>query len=613
MFCAEVESSVGILRDDPDLDVIILWDTVVSSPLLKRSAAGVPYPPQELFAQLMLSNVFRYSQIILRYDAVQNYPEIWQDRENLDEHCLWLSFAAGKRFKIITVAGTALFKNNYIPKLSIRRLEKITQLWMSDLDVVPAIERALSLDPGDNLLWGLYRKCLRQVWPEHLPPERRVAMMYLQCLCNQDQVLAYNGLAQHYAENEQRFLAMLCRLTSLSLNSSQAQVYSALLEDWNTGVFEPKQISLDPVTSCSVSVLLCTYNRPERLRQAIASVLAQTYRDFELIVINDGGDQSAENIVAQFNSTKIFYLYREHGGHRTALNHGLRVAHGKYISYLDDDDVYYPNHLATLVAAADANRWDFVWSRNRWVQGHWDDDRWIEDYDLTDKEFNIALKPDEIRRRAHIPDNTILHRRSIVNELGLFWEEPQRGGEWEYWVRCSRYHNLHHVNTLTCECRVLTPSLPLGQPGRARLLNELWSVYFGSEFGLCILAVAAFNYGDLLTYRQMAARIAEQYVYSRVEIYNSLLEVAIKEGSDVSRRLIIKLAKADPVRFVQFCASRRGIVIQYRASIPLMTLQPVLEFALRHPQYVLKRSQRKLKAGVQRLTSAVALLIRNRP
>ncbi len=154
-------------------------------------------------------------------------------------------------------------------------------------------------------------------------------------------------------------------------------------------------------------------------------MLSQTFNDYEVLVINDGGDRTVESVVDQLQSNKVRYFYREHGGHRAALNLGLQMAQGKYISYLDDDDIYYPNHLDTLVYTAEAKSLDFVCSRNRWVQGHWDADRWMEDYELTQPDNGFQVE--RMRISAYVPDNTILHRRSVAEKIGLFWEEPQEG------------------------------------------------------------------------------------------------------------------------------------------------------------------------------------------
>jgi glycosyltransferase involved in cell wall biosynthesis len=98
-----------------------------------------------------------------------------------------------------------------------------------------------------------------------------------------------------------------------------------------------------------VSVIIPTYNRPQYLHQAMASVLRQSYRHLQIIVINDGG-VDISNIVNSFRDPRLILIdRRENLGKAHSLNEALDRADGKYVAYLDDDDLYYPNHIETLV------------------------------------------------------------------------------------------------------------------------------------------------------------------------------------------------------------------------------------------------------------------------
>ena len=98
-----------------------------------------------------------------------------------------------------------------------------------------------------------------------------------------------------------------------------------------------------------VSVLLPTYNRRRYLPQALKSIVRQTYRNLEIFVVNDGGED-VSGIVQSFNDPRIVFINRhENRGKPYSLNEALARARGKYVAYLDDDDLYYPCHVATLV------------------------------------------------------------------------------------------------------------------------------------------------------------------------------------------------------------------------------------------------------------------------
>jgi len=103
-----------------------------------------------------------------------------------------------------------------------------------------------------------------------------------------------------------------------------------------------------------VSVLVPTYNRRRFLREALASLEAQTYRRFEAVVVNDGG-VSVRDIVEGLRDERFVLVERaENRGKAASLNEALRLARGAYVAYLDDDDRFYPHHLARLVAALEA-------------------------------------------------------------------------------------------------------------------------------------------------------------------------------------------------------------------------------------------------------------------
>jgi len=97
-----------------------------------------------------------------------------------------------------------------------------------------------------------------------------------------------------------------------------------------------------------VSVLISTYNRKHLLPVAVRSVLSQTYRNLELIVVNDGGE-SVEKIIERIGDNRVLYINAPHVSKGHALNTGFAHSRGEYIAYLDDDDIWYANHLETLM------------------------------------------------------------------------------------------------------------------------------------------------------------------------------------------------------------------------------------------------------------------------
>lgn len=98
-----------------------------------------------------------------------------------------------------------------------------------------------------------------------------------------------------------------------------------------------------------VSVLIPTFNRRQYLSEALASALRQSYTNLQVIIVNDGG-QDVSDIVESHNDSRVVFINRrDNRGKAFSLNEALARAKGKYIAYLDDDDLYYPNHIEMLV------------------------------------------------------------------------------------------------------------------------------------------------------------------------------------------------------------------------------------------------------------------------
>jgi glycosyltransferase involved in cell wall biosynthesis len=97
-----------------------------------------------------------------------------------------------------------------------------------------------------------------------------------------------------------------------------------------------------------VTIIIPTYNRPALLPRALASVARQTICDYEVIVVNDGGEWPAE-CIPSISGHSVRVLHRSRGGPAAARNTGLNSSDSEYVAYLDDDDEWQPEHLERLV------------------------------------------------------------------------------------------------------------------------------------------------------------------------------------------------------------------------------------------------------------------------
>lgn len=96
------------------------------------------------------------------------------------------------------------------------------------------------------------------------------------------------------------------------------------------------------------SIVIPLYNKEHFIAQTLQSVLAQTFGDFEVIIINDGSTDASEAKVRQFDDPRIQYYLRENKGVSAARNLGITMAKADYIAFLDSDDFWYPDFLQTM-------------------------------------------------------------------------------------------------------------------------------------------------------------------------------------------------------------------------------------------------------------------------
>ena len=98
------------------------------------------------------------------------------------------------------------------------------------------------------------------------------------------------------------------------------------------------------------SVIIPTYNREKLLKRAIDSIISQTYKNFELIIVDDGSIDHTEELVENYKDDRIIYIYKENGGQNSALNKGIESAKGEYIGFCDSDDSWLSNKLEKHIA-----------------------------------------------------------------------------------------------------------------------------------------------------------------------------------------------------------------------------------------------------------------------
>lgn len=200
-----------------------------------------------------------------------------------------------------------------------------------------------------------------------------------------------------------------------------------------------------------VSVIVPTFNRPERLQRAIKSILDQTYQNFEVIVVNDAGCD-VEPLISSYRSVRVRYIFHEtNKGLAAARNTALRVAEGSLIAYLDDDDIFYRDHLETLVQELGNSGFEVGYTdavrANDASPGDRKETASSEIVESQDFDRELLLVANVA------PVICFMHTRTAIEGVGLFDEELGPLEDWDLWIRMSRQRDFLHVRKATCEVR----------------------------------------------------------------------------------------------------------------------------------------------------------------
>jgi glycosyltransferase involved in cell wall biosynthesis len=191
----------------------------------------------------------------------------------------------------------------------------------------------------------------------------------------------------------------------------------------------------------TVSVVIPYYNRAEWLWLAVESVLAQTFRDFEIIVVDDGSEEEPR-LHERFTDARIRYVRQEHRGASSARNHGLRLATGKYVAFLDADDVFLPEKLLVQVAQMDAHP-GIALSHTSYVRIDTMGRRLEE---IPAGRFRGRVYPD-ILLQCPIATPTVMVRRATLDEQRLRFEESVSIGEdIILWIDLARHHSVFGID-----------------------------------------------------------------------------------------------------------------------------------------------------------------------
>ena len=189
-----------------------------------------------------------------------------------------------------------------------------------------------------------------------------------------------------------------------------------------------------------ISVIIPTYNYAKYLPRAIDSVLAQTYKDFEIIVVDDGSTDHTKEVLMPYVD-KIRYIYQPNQGISAARNRGLKESQGRWIAFLDADDSWIPEKLALQIdIPAKDPLVKLIYGK---VILFREDGTVVENYPTRDPGRNAQ---ELAERLGYLPTSTIMASKDIIMKVGSFDEDLPTSEDVDLWVRIARVAKIYEVN-----------------------------------------------------------------------------------------------------------------------------------------------------------------------
>jgi len=185
-----------------------------------------------------------------------------------------------------------------------------------------------------------------------------------------------------------------------------------------------------------ISTIITTFNRALFLEKAIKSILNQTFKDFELLILDNSSADNTEEIVKSFNDKRIKYIKHKPIGISAARNLGVKKASGKFVAFLDDDDEWLPNKLQDQINVFKKRGIDialvyggFVWvnEKGKIIEKHLPA---LRGHVLKD----LLSQKDYFTGSASNP----MIRKSIFKDIGYYNKNVLTGEDWELYLRLAQ-------------------------------------------------------------------------------------------------------------------------------------------------------------------------------
>lgn len=191
----------------------------------------------------------------------------------------------------------------------------------------------------------------------------------------------------------------------------------------------------------AVSVIIPTYNRAMKVARAVASVLYQTFRDFEVIVVDDGSGDRTRSVLEHFGTNIRVLLHEENKGVSAARNTGIQASQAPLIAFLDSDDYWLPEKLTRQIEFFRLHRDGLACQAEEiWIRRG----RRVNPMGKHAKPSGEIFRPS--LKLCLVSPSAVMLRRSLLDEVGLFDESLRACEDYDLWLRISCRHPVHLID-----------------------------------------------------------------------------------------------------------------------------------------------------------------------
>lgn len=205
----------------------------------------------------------------------------------------------------------------------------------------------------------------------------------------------------------------------------------------------------------TVTVLMTTYNCASYIKEAINSILNQTYGDFEFLIIDDGSTDNTSEVVKSFNDTRIVYKIIEHVGRSIALNYGLSIAKYDWISIMDADDIAHPLRFEKQIAALSGSNNEICFTDAAYFKNN----RLLY---IIQNNFNGDDINEVLALHGHFTNSTLIFNKKHIIEFGGYKESLSVFEDYDLWLRIKDKSKFILVDKVLQFARIRNDSLTSG-------------------------------------------------------------------------------------------------------------------------------------------------------